>query len=102
MVEELTDANFETAISSGLVVVDFWNEGCPPCDMYAPIFEEVSKVYPDVKFAKIEAREAPISSSKYGVMATPTTLFFKDGQKVDELLGAKSAEELKNKVETHK
>ena len=104
MVEELTDTNFKTEIekTSGLVVVDFHAPWCGPCQMFGPIFEEVSKQYDDVKFVKVNTQEAQQVASEAGVMSIPTIVFIKDGREVERVTGLMDAETLKSKVDSLK
>ncbi|EER24950.1 thioredoxin, putative [Coccidioides posadasii C735 delta SOWgp] len=71
-----------------LVVVDCFATWCGPCQAIAPKVNEFSEKYPDVAFYKIDVDDAPDVAQELGVRAMPTFVFFKDGQKVDEVLGA--------------
>ena len=56
--------------------------------MVAPRFEQLSKQYPNVQFLKVNVDQHQDISGKYGVRAMPTFLFFKNGSKLDEVVGA--------------
>ncbi|KAL1954378.1 hypothetical protein VTO42DRAFT_1244 [Malbranchea cinnamomea] len=71
-----------------LVVIDCFATWCGPCKAIAPKIEEYSEKYPDVAFYKVDVDEVPDVAQELGVRAMPTFIFFKDGQKVDEVLGA--------------
>ncbi|KAK2803276.1 thioredoxin trx1 [Onygenales sp. PD_10] len=71
-----------------LVVIDCFATWCGPCKAIAPKIVEYSEKYPQVGFYKIDVDEVPALAQELGVRAMPTFLFFKDGQKVDEVLGA--------------
>ncbi|XP_022084619.1 thioredoxin-like protein 1 [Acanthaster planci] len=81
-----------------LVVVDFTAKWCGPCQRFAPEFEKLPVQYPDAVFVKCDVDENPQSSSKNGIRAMPTFVFFRSNSKIDELRGAKLAD-LKRKVE---
>ncbi|MBW9140779.1 MAG: thioredoxin [Candidatus Aramenus sp.] len=95
LVAHLTSETFDDFIRSHKVaVVDFWAEWCAPCIILAPIIEELARDYPQVGFGKLNSDENPDIASRYGVMSLPTVIFFKDGEPVDEVLGAVPREEL--------
>jgi len=95
----LTTKDFDNFISSHKVaVVDFWAEWCAPCLILAPIIEELAQDYPQVGFGKVNSDEEPEIASRYGVMSLPTVIFFKDGEPVDEVIGAVPREEIETRI----
>ncbi len=73
----------------GLVLVDFWAVWCGPCQMVAPIVDELAVEYKDkVKVMKLNTDENPEIAGKYQVMSIPTILIFKNGQPAERLVGA--------------
>jgi thioredoxin 1 len=87
----VTDANFEMEILNSKIpaLVDFWATWCAPCRAIAPIVEEMAETYSGkVKFAKMNVDENPAIPGKYGVRGIPTLILFKDGQVVDQVVGA--------------
>ncbi|MCI4625794.1 MAG: thioredoxin [Candidatus Magnetoovum sp. WYHC-5] len=90
----------EVLKESGLVLVDFWAVWCGPCRMVAPIIEELAKEYTGkVKFVKLNTDENPDIASKYKIMGIPTLMFFRNGEKVDQLVGAVPKPQLKDRIE---
>ncbi|KAJ4769482.1 Thioredoxin [Rhynchospora pubera] len=71
-----------------IVVIDFTATWCPPCRFIAPVFEALSKQFPDVVFLKVDVDEQKEVAQEYNVSAMPTFAFLKDGVKVDEIIGA--------------
>lgn len=99
---DFTTANWDSEVlqTTGLVMVDFWAVWCGPCRMIAPTVEELSKEYAGkVKVGKLNTDENPDVASKYKIMGIPTIMFFKDGQKVDQIVGAVPKPQLKAKID---
>ncbi len=83
----LDDASFvrEVLRSELPVVVDVWSPGCGPCRMLEPIIVDLATAYAGrVKVAELNAAESPRTAARYGVLGTPTVLFFRRGREVVE------------------
>ncbi len=87
----VSDATFESEVlkSDKPVLVDFWAPWCGPCRMIAPIIEELANDY-DGKavIAKVNVDDNPKISMQFGIRSIPTLLIFKNGQVVDQIVGA--------------
>lgn len=87
--------------TSGLVMVDFWAVWCGPCRIVAPTVEELAKEYSGkLKVMKLNTDENPDIASRYKIMGIPTLMFFKDGQKLDQIVGAVPKPQLKQKIDS--
>jgi thioredoxin 1 len=90
-VVQVSDSSFESEVlkSSVPVLVDFWAGWCGPCKAIAPAIDELADQYAgQVKIAKVNVDENPATPGKYGVRGIPTLILFKDGQIVDQVVGA--------------
>ena len=89
--------------SDTLVIVDFWHEQCIWCKRLDPIYNKVSEEYKNkVKFAKLNvlvSHENQRVAAKYGIMGTPTLVFFCDGRPVESVAGFQPKDRLKQLVD---
>ncbi|MFW6311934.1 MAG: thioredoxin [Nanoarchaeota archaeon] len=93
-------AKWEEVVDGEKVIVDFYADWCGPCKMMAPIFEELSEEYEDLKFVKLDTQNNQELSQKYGIQGIPALLVLEDGEEVDRIVGFNSKEALKNKIDS--
>lgn len=89
----ITADNFEQEVlkSDVPVLVDFWAEWCVPCKMIAPVLEEVAEEQNGkLKVAKLNVDEQGEIAQKYNIISIPTLMLFKDGEVVNQQVGAGS------------
>lgn len=100
---EIKSDNFEAEIvsSTGISLVDFGATWCGPCKALAPVIDELAGEYAEkgVKIGKCDVDEASDLAAKFGIMSVPTIIFFKDGEKVDTLMGNQPKATLSAKIE---
>lgn len=93
----LTNENFEKEVinSKKTILVDFWASWCGPCQMIAPIVEEISnEMSGKIEIGKLNVDEQPEIVIKYDVMSIPTLILFKEGKMVDTIIGYHTKKEI--------
>ena len=99
----VTDNSWNTEIKEyeGLALVDFWASWCGPCRMIAPIIEQLSEEETNVKVCKLNVDENPRTAFDFQITGIPTMLLFKNGKKVDQVIGFTSKDTLKSVINRH-
>ncbi|SFV54242.1 Thioredoxin [hydrothermal vent metagenome] len=96
---ELNNSNFDATIAEGVTMVDFWAPWCGPCRMIAPVVEELAEDFEGkATIAKVNTDEEQEIAVKYGIRSIPSILFFKNGEVVDQMVGAASKDVFAEKL----
>lgn len=97
---ELTSSNIDATIKEGISLVDFWAPWCGPCRMIAPVIEELAEEYEGkANICKVNTDEEQEIAARYGIRSIPTLIFFKDGEIVDQVVGAASKQAFTQKLD---
>ncbi len=99
MLKHFTDDNFQAEVieqsKTKPVLVDFFASWCGPCQMQAPIIEEVAGEIGDkAAVGKLDTEAAMRSAQTYNVMSIPTLIIFKDGKEAKRFIGVQLKDEL--------
>lgn len=100
----VSDTDFAQEIEQhdGLSMVDFWATWCGPCQIVAPMVEQLAQEYEGrLKVAKLDVDGNQQTAMRFNVRSIPSILFFKDGQHVDTVVGAVPKTYLVEKIEQH-
>ena len=94
--EHLNAQNFKETIENNdkPVLVDFWASWCGPCQMLAPIIEELDKELTDVLIAKVDVDQEQSLAMDYKVVSIPTLLLFKNGEVAERMIGFHDKDEI--------
>ena len=99
LVPELTNGMFEDFIKEGTVLIDFFAEWCMPCVMMAPVVDEMAEKFSGkIKVGKVNIEDNGEIAQKYGVRSIPHFMVFKDGEQIEEFIGAMSADDFEEKL----
>ncbi len=84
------------------VLVDFWAVWCGPCRLIAPIVEELARQYEGkLKVYKVDVDQEQSLAMQYGIMSIPTLLLFKNGQVVEQIVGALPKSAIEQRIAKH-
>ncbi len=95
---ELTQENYVESTKNGLVIVDVYASWCGPCKKMAPVFEDLSKEFSLVTFAKVDADKQQALLSNLQVKGIPTFIFYNKGKEVARIVGFIEKEAFKEKI----
>lgn len=80
---------FESEVlkGEGYILVDFFGDGCAPCEALMPHIVALSQKYGDkIKFTKLNTTKARRVAIGQQVLGLPVIAIYKDGAKVEELI----------------
>lgn len=99
--EKITKTEFQAKIASGITLVDFWAPWCGPCRMMSPIVDELAVELKDkANIIKVNVDENHDLASEFGITSIPSLLLFKNGKKINQMVGAQSKPNLKQFIES--
>ncbi len=101
---ELTKDSFQAEVldASGVVLVDYWSDGCEPCKALMPDVQALAEEFSSVKFCKLNTMKARRLAISQKVLGLPTIILYKDGQKCAEVTKDEATKEnIKKMIEAN-
>jgi thioredoxin 2 len=99
---QVTDATFSAEVERSPlpVLLDMWAPWCGPCQMLAPVIDELAaQMAGRVRFAKLNVDENPATTARFNVRSIPTLLVLKAGQEIDRIVGVQPKSEIARRLE---
>jgi thioredoxin 2 len=103
LVHPITDAQFHALVEQASlpVVVDFYSPTCGPCQMLAPTLEALARDYAGrLLVFKIDSSNQQVNAQRFHIRGVPTLLLFKNGQLIDQVVGAVPRADIEQRLRT--
>jgi len=101
---KVNDLNFNTEIIQAKIpsLIDFWAPWCGPCKAIIPHIKIIEKKFAGkIKVAKLNIDESPQVAKKFAIRSIPTLMFFKNGNAIDQIIGAVSQANIEKMINRH-
>ncbi|PIP64775.1 thioredoxin [Candidatus Roizmanbacteria bacterium CG_4_9_14_0_8_um_filter_34_12] len=101
MVIQADEKNFKELVleSKKLVFVDFYAPWCGPCQVTAPVIDQIAEERKETSFVKVDVDKNGQIASQYNVFSIPTFIIFNQGKVITQFTGAMGKERFIEEIE---
>jgi thioredoxin 1 len=100
-IKHFTDKEFDSEIKKGVTLVDFTANWCGPCRTLAPVLEQVAKdISGKAVIAKVDIDSEQKTATHFQITSVPTMILFKNGKEIGRLVGLRTADAIKDFIDT--
>lgn len=98
-----SEDEFDQLIANeSLLVVDCTATWCGPCKLVAPLIDQLNEAYSDrAKILKLDLDDHKPLAKRFEIKSIPAVMYFKQGERVETLVGAKTYDEYSQELEKH-
>ena len=86
--------DFDTLVSKGNFLIDFYADWCGPCKMLGSVLETIC----DIDIIKVNVDKYPQLANRFKIMSIPHLKFFSDGKEIDQIVGFVDKETIEEKI----
>jgi len=92
----------ELIANESVLVVDCTATWCGPCKLVAPLIDQLNEAYSDrAQIRKLDLDDHKPVAKRFEIKSIPAVMFFKGGERVETLVGAKTYDEYSTELEKH-
>lgn len=84
------------------LVVDCTATWCGPCKLVSPLIDQLKEAYSDrAQIRKLDLDDHKSLAKRFEIRSIPAVMFFKGGERMETLVGAKTYDDYRQELEKH-
>ncbi len=97
--ENIYTSNLNFITQTGIVIVEFYGNGCMNCQIMLPILTQLEATMPYIRFYRVNADTYSNLVQRYNITSLPSLLLFRNGYLLTTIIGVKSVAILRKRIE---